>query len=104
MTANLFRSPVPFPESLWNQGRCAEAVTSGEAQPEDWFAPPGARTTQWATRAALICSYCPVQETCLAYARDAGMDGIWGGTWRQRAGNEFDERPLIAPATRGDRT
>jgi hypothetical protein len=35
--------------------------------------------------ARAVCASCPVREACLAYAVQAGVDGMWGGTTeRQR--------------------
>ena len=42
----------------------------------DWF-PDGAIDLSW-ERA--VCAACPVQQDCLAYALEAGVEyGIWGG-------------------------
>lgn len=32
-------------------------------------------------RLQLICDSCPVQKECAAHALDAGVSGLWAGTW-----------------------
>jgi len=56
-----------------------DGLCTGSPTPDLWFPEPG----QWdvAEQAKAICTACPVQAECLAYASALGIrHGIWGGT------------------------
>lgn len=60
----------------------------GEEDPELFF--PAGDSPQWADQVAeakLVCSMCPVKETCELLALETGQqDGIWGATTPQERG------------------
>jgi WhiB family redox-sensing transcriptional regulator len=62
--------------SWWGKAACQTA------DPDLFF--PVSTTGRDGTeaRAKLVCARCPVRESCLAYAMQAGtpLQGIWGGT------------------------
>jgi len=61
-------------DSEWRlRGECLSA------DPETFFPEPQAQ--QSPAEALALCSNCPVQARCLAWALDAGdRNGVWGGT------------------------
>jgi hypothetical protein len=63
-------SPAPYPPVDGRQP-CAK-------DPEKWFPPSGEN----AAEAKKACKPCPFRESCLAYAIDYKVDGVWGGTSR----------------------
>ena len=66
-----------------DKAACAQAVTDGLAQWEDWFAD----TDEGRTLPLVICRSCPVTAECLRWRdRVKATHGIWGGIPLQGAG------------------
>ena len=73
-----------------------------------FFYPPG---SEGIAEAKAVCTKCPIKVECLQYALEYGEDyGIWGGETerarviiRKRLGIKVKRRPMIYPATNGNR-
>lgn len=70
-------------------GRWVERAACRSAGVDRWF-PDQEEIGRQALSVAVaearsVCARCPVQQPCLAYALEAGVEGVWGGmTERER--------------------
>lgn len=71
---------------LWNLPEWMQHGTcTYEGDPDWWFPEKGGpMVTEQIRLAQTICSHCPVQLQCLAYANEHHERGIWGGLTEQQ--------------------
>lgn len=81
---DLIRSWYGMDTDWMGDGLCAEA-TDAEREVFFWDDSRSVHRKIAVERQKQVCHECPVEATCLAFAIDAGMEGVWGGmTKRER--------------------
>lgn len=63
-------------EAEWRRRAACRTIPG----PERWIFWAEPTDTQAITAAKDVCSHCSVRDECLAYAIEAGEQGVWGGT------------------------
>lgn len=82
-------------EPEWERAVCSKAVAAEIAEPDDWFPEPFGLAQR--RRAQYLCSICPLQEACLAYAKREDLVGIWGGEELGKRHSIYATDDLVAP-------
>jgi hypothetical protein len=79
-----------------------ELARCAETDPETFFPEPGGS----AEPAKQVCAGCEVRETCLAYALEHSLAGVWGGTSERERQRMTGRRPALTavpPAAVGEK-